>query len=202
MIDAWSIPALLLPLVFMMMGPIGLIPVFVGATAGQEPAAKRRVARRAAGLAAIAALLAVMLGAGILKAWGASPGSLVIAAGALLGLSALKNLLFRGAPKAPAVPPADPALSPLAIPTIVSPYGVGVLIVFVAYLPGGAAKLAIAGVALFIIALDWLAMRHADRLMGWIGPAALTLLGAVFGVLQLALGIEMIISGISRTLVP
>ena len=198
MIDAWSIPGLLLPLVFMMMGPIGLIPAFVGATAGQEPAAKRRIAGRAAWFAAIAVVLAVGLGAGILNAWGASPGSLVIAAGALLGLSALKNLLFRDGPKAPPAPAADPALSPLAIPTIVSPYGVGVLIVFVAYLPGGAAKLAIAGVALFIIALDWLAMRHADRLMGWIGPVALTLLGAVFGVLQLALGIEMVISGISR----
>ena len=87
MIDAWSIPGLLLPLVFMRMGPIGLIPAFVGATAGQEPAAKRRIAGRAAWFAAIAVVLAVGLGAGILNAWGASPGSLVIAAGTLLGLS-------------------------------------------------------------------------------------------------------------------
>lgn len=200
MIDAWSIPALLLPLVFMMMGPIGLIPAFVGATAGMEPVAKRRVAFRAWSFATIGVVLAVVLGAGILQAWGASPSSLVIAAGALLGLSALKNLLFRDAAQPGGRPP-DPAISPLAVPTILSPYGVGVLVIFVAYLPGTAAKLAIGAVAISILALDYLAMRHADRLMSLIGPVALTLLGAVFGVLQLALGVEMIISGIARAAV-
>ena len=200
MIDVWSIPGLLLPLVFMMMGPIGLIPVFVGATADMEPAAQRRVASRAWRFATIGVVLAVVLGAGILHAWGATPSSLTIAAGALLALSALKNLLFREAAK-PAVAP-DPAISPLAVPTILSPYGVGVLIIFVAYLPGVWAKLAVAAVALFIVALDWLAMRHAERLMELVGPVPLTLLGAVFGVLQLALGIEMVISGIVRTAAP
>jgi multiple antibiotic resistance protein len=200
-IDAWSIPGLLLPLVFMMMGPIGLIPAFAAATAGLEQTAKHRIAFRAWGFATTGVVLAVVLGAGILGAWGASPSSLVIAAGVLLGLAALKNLLFREAAK-PVAPASDPALSPLAVPTILSPYGVGVLIVFAAYIPSGTAKLAIAAVALFIIALDWLAMRYADPLMALIGSVALTLLGAVFGVLQLALGVEMIISGIERTAVP
>lgn len=196
MIDAWSIPGLLLPLVFMMMGPIGLIPVFVGATTGMAPADKSRVASRAWSFATIGVVLAVLLGAGILQAWGASPSSLIIAAGVLLALSALKNLLSRESARPPATP--DPAISPLAVPTILSPYGVGVLIIFVAYLPGMWAKIAVAAVALFIVAVDWLAMRHADRLMALIGPVALTLLGAVFGVLQLALGIEMIVSGAAR----
>jgi multiple antibiotic resistance protein len=33
--------------------------------------------------------------------------------------------------------------------------------------------------------------------MAWIGTVPLTLLGAVFGVLQLALGVEMLASGIA-----
>lgn len=48
--------------------------------------------------------------------------------------------------------------------------------------------------------LNLLAMLYAHRVMAVIGVAPLTVLGAVFGVLQLALGIEMIADGADRLL--
>lgn len=42
-----------------------------------------------------------------------------------------------------------------------------------------------------------LAMLCSQRLMQWIGVVPLTILDAVFGVLQVALGIEMVASGAS-----
>jgi multiple antibiotic resistance protein len=45
--------------------------------------------------------------------------------------------------------------------------------------------------------LNLLTMLFADRLMRLIGRVPLTILGAVFGVLQLALGIEMLASGVA-----
>lgn len=192
--------AKLASLVFMMMGPIGLIPTFAGLTAGAATDQRRRIALRAFGYSCIALTLAVAIGAGVLEAWGASPPALIIAAGVLLGIASLRNLL--AAPRAPAAgtgqaPDDAIALAPLAFPSIVTPHGVGVLIVFVAYAPGASAKASILGVALAIMALNLLTMLFADRLMKVIGRVPLTILGAVFGVLQLALGIEMFASGVS-----
>jgi multiple antibiotic resistance protein len=196
--------AKLASLTFMMMGPIGLIPAFAGLTAGADAALRRRIALGAFGYACVALCLAVAIGAGVLAAWGASRPALVIAAGLLLALASLRNIL--APPRSPGVsgpaaPPAPPspavALSPLAFPSIVTPHGVGVLIVFVAYAPEASVKGSILAVGLAIMALDLFAMLAAHRLMRAIGTVPLTVLGAVFGVLQLALGVEMIASGIA-----
>jgi multiple antibiotic resistance protein len=196
--------AKLATLTFMMMGPIGLIPAFAGLTAGADAALRRRIAFGAFGYACVALCIAVAIGAGVLAAWGASRPALVIAAGLLLALASLRNVLAPArtpggaAPtEAPAPPSPGIALSPIAFPSIVTPHGVGVLIVFVAYAPEAAVKASILAVALAIMVLDLLAMLAAQRLMRAIGPVPLTLLGAVFGVLQLALGVEMIASGIA-----
>lgn len=191
-------------LIFMMMGPIGLIPRFCGATAAADAVLRRKIALRAFFFAAIALAIAIAIGAGVLAGWGVSPPSLIIAAGLLLTLASLQIILVQpdagknlpGA--APTPPPLSIALSPIAFPSIVTPYGVGVLIVFVAYAPEPSLKLSILGIVMLVMTLDLLTMLFADRLLRWIGIAPLTILGAVFGVLQVALGIEMIASGVAR----
>jgi hypothetical protein len=73
MIDAWSIPACFSPRLHDD-GADRLIPAFVGATAGQAPAAKRRIAGQAAWFAAIAVVLAVGLGSRHPERLGRQPG--------------------------------------------------------------------------------------------------------------------------------
>jgi multiple antibiotic resistance protein len=92
------------------------------------------------------------------------------------------------------------ATSPVAIPTIASPYGIGVLIVFATFFPSLSDRLTILLVTLAILGLNLLAMLYAHRIMPVIGQAPLRVLGAVFGVLQLALGIEMLTDGAGRLL--
>lgn len=188
-------------LVFMMMGPVSLIPMFYGATRAADFQLRRSIALRAFGFAEIALVIAVVIGAGLLMSWGASRPALIIAAGLLLTIASLRNVLGQGhaavsPTDSPQAPPRSIALSPLAFPSIVTPYGVGVLIVFVAYAPDARVKLSILGIALAIMVIDLLAMLSAHRLIKWVGPVPLTILGAVFGVLQIALGLEMVISGV------
>lgn len=201
MIDDTFPIAKLATLVFMMMGPIGLIPTFCALTGDAPAEVRRSIALRAFGYACVALAIAVGIGAGVLAAWGASRPALVIAAGLLLGLASLRHILASpgGSGARPDAPRPSPslALSPLAFPSIVTPHGVGVLITFVAYAPDGAVKGQILGVALGIMTLNLLAMLFAHRIMRAIGPVPLTILGAVFGVLQVALGVEMIASGAS-----
>ena len=201
MIDDGFPIAKLATLMFMMMGPIGLIPTFCALTGDATAKVRRTIALRAFGYACVALAIAVGIGAGVLAAWGASRPALVIAAGLLLGLASLRHILAApaGAAARGAPAPATPAMarSPLAFPSIVTPHGVGVLITFVAYAPDSGIKTQILGVGLAIMLLNLLAMLSAHRIMRLIRPVPLTILGAVFGVLQVALGIEMIASGAS-----
>ncbi|WEK48646.1 MAG: MarC family protein [Candidatus Kaistia colombiensis] len=188
----------LLPLLFNMMGPIGLMPVFAAMTAQMDAPTRNRVALRSASFAAIGVLVAVLIGDTILRGWGVSNASLVVAAGVILTLSAIRGTLPPSAAPAPPVIGGDPAaiaVRPLAFPTIVSPQGIGVVIIFVAFLQSGPAKLTVVAVAAFILLLDYGAMRIAHWFMAKIGMVPLMVLGAVFGVLQVALGIEMLLSG-------
>lgn len=203
--ETGAIVGKLLPLLFNMMGPIGLMPVFAALTSQMDRPTQHRVALRASIFAALGVLIAVFIGDAILKGWGINNSSLVVAAGAILALSAIRSILLPPAP--PAISPVglDPksmAVRPLAFPTIISPQGIGVVIIFIAFLPSMSSKATVLAVAGFIILLDYGAMRIAHWFMAKIGMVPLMVLGAVFGVLQVALGVEMILSGFSLATQP
>ncbi len=190
----------LFPLLFNMMGPIGLIPVFVRLTADMEQKARTAMARRATGLAFIALFLAVFLGAAMLGAWSISNGSLIFAAGLIVTSSALLPLIWSGGGAAAAAgdakqTPEQLAVSPLAFPSMVTPRAVAVLIIFVAYFPAMEGKLTVLAAAAFVLLLNLIGMRFAQWFMDHVGMTPLLVLGAVFGVLQVALGVEMMANG-------
>jgi multiple antibiotic resistance protein len=193
----------LFALLFMMMGPIAAMPIFAMLTQGADATLTRQIAARTCFFAAISVAVAALLGYGVLTGWGASPASLVIAAGLLLLLASLRQALApASAPSPPPGPPPPPsiaiALSPLAFPLIVTPPAIGVLIIFTAYFRETGHQLAILGIGLAVVALDYLAMLVAKPVVRWVGHVPLRILGAVFGVLQVALAVEFIISGILR----
>lgn len=196
-----AMAAKLFPLLFNMMGPIGVIPVFAALTAAMDDKTRHAVAGRAARLAFCALALAVFLGAVMLKAWNISNGALILAAGAIVTLSALLPLLSLQGGGTGSQPGASPpssrqlAVTPLAFPSIVTPRAVGVLIIFVAFFNSTEDKLAVLAVAALMLLLDYLGMRAARWFMGSIGMTPLLVLGAVFGVLQVALGIQMMADG-------
>ena len=191
----------LFPLLFNMMGPIGLIPVFVRLTADMDQKSRIAMARRATGLAFVALFLAVFLGAFMLDAWSISNGSLIFAAGLIVTSTALLPIVWSGGGAAShgaaagKQVPEQLAVSPLAFPSMVTPRAVGVLIIFVAFYPAIEGKLTVLAVAALMLVLNLLGMRYAHWFMERIGMTPLLVLGAVFGVLQVALGIEMMANG-------
>lgn len=189
---------LLASLLFTMIGPIALLPLFATTTAAASPELRSRIA----GLAALFALgtlgIAVFVGAGVMQSAGTSRTALIIAAGIILTLTALRNI-FGAAPQAKAQegePSSGLALMPMAIPGIVTPMGVAIVILFASYFPDIADRLAILGVIAAIMVANYGAMRISHWFMRVIGAVPLLILGAIFGVLQAAMGIEMIMSGL------
>ena len=191
---------------FVALGPLNVIGPFATFTRGRDAAFKRGLAFRAFLVAAIALLFAATLGAKALQAWGISVGALLLAAGAMLFLVALQPVLAGYSPRGgqvqaiPAVPaPSEPelAFSPLAFPTIITPYGLALLILLFTLYPFGSGGLGILAIASFVLALDLLAMLCTDLLarIPLIKPG-LDILGCVMGVLLVALGVQAVADGL------
>lgn len=180
-------------LLFMMTGPLKAVPTFAALTAHLDRPEQARIARRAVLLAIIALFLTIFGGHAIMNSWGASPQAVAAAAGLLLAIASLQAILGT-APAAPAAGGGerDLAMSPLAFPTLVPPYAVGVLILFASHFTETSSLVQMIALATGMMLLDWLAMTYAQQILRVLGSATLRVLGSVFGVLQLSLGIEMI----------
>jgi multiple antibiotic resistance protein len=120
-----------------------------------------------------------------------------LGASIVLFLIALRQVLEQYEPKKPEPAASDVsaasssklAFSPLAFPTIVTPYGVAVLILIVTLRSDH--LLEILGVTIFVLVLDFLAMVVADLILKTpLVAAALGILGSVMGVLQIALAVQ------------
>lgn len=199
--------AKLFGLLFMMTGPLRVVPAFAGLTHGLDAPSRSRLALRGVLFAAVGVLLAVFIGHSVLKSWGATPQALATATGLLLLLTALPVVLGWGPTEQPTASIGNQhesrmAISPLAFPTILPPFAVGVLILFGAYFPGMESQLKMIGLSYALLVADFIAMRYARQILAAVGVNTLQLLGAVFGVLQLSLAVQMIFWGVKSTFVP
>lgn len=193
---------------FMALGPLNVIDPFIAMTQGRDASFRRRLAFRAFIVATIALFVAATLGAKTLQAWGISVGALLLTAGVILFLVALKPVLTgykrrkpqadsTAAVTASAASMSELAFSPLTFPTIVTPYGMAVLIMLVTLNPLSAGGGSILGVAAVVLVLDLLAMLGAYRLAKtpFFTPG-LRIVGAVMGILQVALGAQAMVDGL------
>lgn len=187
-------------MLFLMLGPIKILVPFVGMTQGSDPAFRRTLARRAILFSAAALALAGLLGRSMLENFEISLPVLALTAGVILFLVALQTVLQQsaGSTSISGRPPdLKLAFTPLAFPTIVTPYGIAAVIVF-ATLAGNRydTGLTVGGIVLLILALDWVAMLFAETILKWVGTA-LQVFAVVLGVTQVALGLQVILHSLA-----
>jgi multiple antibiotic resistance protein len=185
-------------ILFLMIGPIKILVPFVAMTASTEPAFRNRLATRGTLFAAAALALAGVFGRNIMANFNVSVPVLALAGGLVLFLVALQTVLQQttGAGQTPpqfgAQKGMQLALSPLAFPIIVTPYGIAALIVFATLASDDhAQELTIATIVLAILALNWFAMIFAQQIVSWFGTA-LQIFAVVLGIAQVAIGLQVI----------
>lgn len=178
-------------LLFMTMGPIRAIAVFSRVGESDAAPGMRALAGRSALMVAGAFALTVLIGNAVLAAWGVSFPVLIAAGGVVLVALSLQTLLV-SAPPAPPLDPTRTSAAAIAFPGLFPPIAVSVPLIFATPFPCWETKLGILALGLGMIAVNWLLMLRAKAILGVIGPVPLQLFGAVFGVLQLALGLEFI----------
>ena len=182
---------------FLMLGPVKILGPFSQITRGADAVLVRQIAGRATLFSCAALITAAIIGESQLDSYGIPVPALALAAGIILFLVALIGILHQFAPAhqesegAPAPPPLRVAMTPLAFPTIITPYGIATFVVLLALSPTRESQFSIAALAALVMLLNLLVMLASQRIMPVLG-IILPILGAVFGVIQVALGLLII----------
>ena len=185
-------------MLFLMLGPFKIIDPFLKITQTSDTAILRRTALQATAFAGTALFLAAALGDHFLVRYDIPLPVLALSGGIILFVVALQKLLQQPEPTDETTTAAPPAASrraammPLAFPTIATPYGIAALIVFVSMAPDVQAVAQIGGILLVIMLLNLIVMLTA-RSYQVITSVVLPVLGAILGVIQVALGMKVIV---------
>jgi multiple antibiotic resistance protein len=184
-------------LFFITLGPLKILGPFTQLTREADEATMRRIAVRAFVLAVIAVVVGGFAGRALLENWGVSASAMLLSGGIIFALVGLSLVLEQYQPVHPAPPPLPPvpmaAAMRIAFPTVVTPYGIAALIVVLANSRDAGRTAGILAILLTVMVLNLLAMLYARRIMGGVTVMVLQIVGAVLGVLQVALAVEMIL---------
>ncbi|NET56642.1 MAG: MarC family protein [Symploca sp. SIO2E6] len=184
------------------LGPLKLIGTFAKLTMNAEPALRRQLALRSFGISTLVILGVALLSQRVLRSWQIDVSAMLMTTGIVLFLVALRTVLAQYNPPttnntAPVNPSLELTLNPLVFPSILTPYGIGIVVTLSAIF----GRMAIAPYTLFLLlllvmVLNLGAMLAARPLLYLIKPITLRILGFVFGVMQVALGLDMILTGL------
>ena len=181
---------------FLMLGPFKIIGPFAKMTHHATPQLVRQLAIRAVLFSILAVLIASVMGEKVLGNFGIPVPVLALAGGLILFLVALSNVIQQLAPPENTVDQPAPtlmmALSPLAFPTIITPYGIAAVIVFMTISPDFDTQLMIGAMVIGIMLLN-LGVMLLTRYIGKFLFLFLSIVGSVLGVIQVALGLMIII---------
>jgi multiple antibiotic resistance protein len=90
------------------------------------------------------------------------------------------------------------ALYPLAVPYLLNPAGITLLIVFSGALDSWLMLGIMVILVLLVAALDWLIFSNLDRIAKHLDKSRLAVTEAVFGVLLAALAVELVLTGLAH----
>ena len=188
---------------FVVIDPLGLIPLFIALTRGMAPDHRRAVGLRACGIAAILLTLFGLFGQKLLDFVGISMPAFRIAGGILLFLTALDMLFERRTLRREGQMPDadhDPSVFPLAMPLIAGPGALAAMILLVGQsgpgLQGTAVVLGLMLAVILVIYVLFLAAGPIERALGRTGTMVITRL---LGMLLAALSVQFVIDGIIGT---
>ena len=184
-------------LFFVTFGPLKIVGPFLRLTQEADDAAMKQIAVRASLIAVGAAVIGGFVGRALITSWSIPVPAMLLAGGLIFALVGLSAVLEQYQPVHPAPPPLPPgpmaAAMRITFPIVVTPYGIAALIVVLANSPGPVRTAGVLAILLGVMVLNLVAMLYARRIMGGITAITLQILGAVLGVLQVALAIEMVL---------
>ncbi len=176
---------------FVIVDPIGLVPVFSNLTKSLNGPERQKMFRvviyTAAGLLTVFALV----GQELLVLFGIILPSFQIAGGLLLLLLSL-DILFRGERFAKPGSHDDIGVVPIAFPLLVGPGAITTTMIAL----GAYGLLVTLGSIVIVMLLTWVVMKQTDRIHRLLGRTGSAVIAQVMGVFIAAIAIQLIIGGI------
>lgn len=183
--------------------PLGMVPIFLGVTAGLSDSARHRAALVAPLVAGLILLVFLLAGRPTLAYLGVGLPAFQISGGLLLFLVALEMVFDKRAPRRQAGAEkaqgehADPSVFPLAAPLIAGPASITAVLLLEGQADGTAER-AIVGSALLVVILATMALLFlAARVQRFMPATVANILTRVLGILLAALAAQIVVNGIS-----
>ena len=185
-------------LLFLILDPLGNIPVFLGLLKTVE-AHRRRIVLARELLIALGVLLAFMWGGKyVLAAMHLREESVSIAGGIVLFLIGLKMIFPRGEAMFGDAPDGEPFIVPMAIPLVAGPSGMAAVMLLASQDPGRMGDWTLA------LVLAWLGtavlLFSATSLYKVLGMRVLVAVERLMGMLLVAISVQMLLDGVATYL--
>ena len=189
--------------IFIGMGPVKVLLVYMALTKNSSTAIQRKVARKTILTGTIIAILLLLAGAFIMKLLHFTAGALSIAGGLILLILALNIVLSPAENKEESGPVSEEALMsmaiyPLAIPLLLNPVGIVSLTVFSAEAQAlGLLQLgALVILVLVVAAIDLGVFLISHRLDKYLTKERILVLEKLLGIFLAALAVQLMIDGL------
>lgn len=185
-------------ILFMLLGPLKLIPTFAGLMQGADSRFKKAVAIQGTAIAVAICAFVVLAGGALVVKYRISVDAVRISGGLVLMLSALKAIFQNShspVPSSTTTTASQLAASPVAVPCMVPPAGIAAILIMMLLAPQYPGMLQSVIVCLGIMmVLDFLVMFFIDQVMKTPGlMVILFVLGSALVFVQVCLAVQILI---------
>ncbi len=187
---------------FVIIDPVGLLPVFVALTQGRSDQQRRSIAVRATLTATLILALFTLFGESVLNFVGISMPAFRVAGGVLLFLTALDMLFDRRTKRRHSQgedvdsSEDDPSIFPIAIPLVAGPGSIATVILLVGQHPGFNGFAAVMGIAVLVLILMLLIFMISGLIERMLGPVGINVVTRLLGMLLAALSVQFVLDGL------
>lgn len=192
---------------FAIIGPIGIIPLYLNFTENLKPQ-RSSIARTTAIAVAVILTIAMVLGVQILYFFSISIDAFRVAGGLLLmfiafGMLEARHGRTRHTPEEDedAIDSKSVAVVPLALPLLAGPGAISTVILFSNQTKAIDEKFALFGICLLVAFLVWIILHLAPQIGNRMSQTSLNIMTRVMGLLLASMAVEFIVGGL-RNLLP
>ncbi len=178
---------------FVIVDPLGPVPIFANLTKGMNPQEKMRIFRTAAIVGSVLLAVFALVGQELLALFGITLPSFQIAGGLVLLLLSIE-IIFRGerVDKLAVASAEETAVFPIAFPLLVGP---GAITLTMISLQSNGLVISLAAIVL-VMFLSWIVLRLTDRIYKLLGRTGAAVIARLMALFISAIAIQYVLTGL------
>ncbi|MFN4219957.1 MAG: MarC family protein [bacterium] len=194
---------------FVIIDPVGVLPIFISITAGVSRRFKKMLALRSVIFSIMIVWAFFIFGDSILKIFSIDLNAFKVAGGIVLFILAME-MLFAGDKVTKITKQEEQEIReqmleeqgvwvvPLAIPALTGPVTMSSIIIFVSQEHNFLDKFIIPVVSVICLVIAYFVMIYAEKIISKLGNAGINAVSRIMGIILLSISIKIIVSGVKE----